>query len=54
MAGSTLKEGTGLLDGWLHIEGRDIFIELPTWIGLLDDWLHVEGRGLFTEWLAPR
>ena len=23
MAGSTLKEGIGLLDGWLHIEGRD-------------------------------
>ena len=25
MDGSTLKEGTDLLDYWLHIEGRDSF-----------------------------
>ena len=25
MAGSTLKEGASLLDGWLHIEGRGRF-----------------------------
>ena len=25
MDGSTLKEGEGLLDGWLHIEGKDRF-----------------------------
>ena len=25
MAGSTLKEETGVLNGWLHIEGRDRF-----------------------------
>ena len=46
MAGSTLKKekGTGLLDGWLHIEGRDI--------GLLDGWLHIEGRDrLLDGWL---
>ena len=33
MAGYTLKEGEGLLDGWLHIEDGT---------GLLDDWLHIE------------
>ena len=27
MAGSTLKEGEGLLDGWLNIEGRDMCSE---------------------------
>ena len=27
MAGKTLKEGTCLMDGWLHIEGKDMCTE---------------------------
>ena len=48
MAGSTFKEGAGLLDGWLHIEGRGIYwmagTTLKEWTGLLDGWLYIEGR----------
>ena len=44
MAGSTLKEGIGLLDDWLHIKEGAY---------LLNGWLHVEGRDRFTGWLAP-
>ena len=43
MAGSTLKKGTCLQDGWLHIEARDRFTGV----------LRIEGRDRFTGWLAP-
>ena len=55
MAGYTLKEVTCVLNGWLHIEGRDRFsgwhIEGRTCV--VNGWLHIEGTGTFTRWLAP-
>ena len=66
MVGYTLKEGEGLLDGWLHIEqvywmagsieeGQIYWIIgsiLKEGTALLDGWLHIEGRDRFTGWLA--
>ena len=48
MAGSTLKEGTGELNGWLQIEGRGRFYWMDgstfkEGAGLLDDRLYIEG-----------
>ena len=54
MAGSTLKKGTCLQDGWLHIEGRGFTGVLHItvyWMAgstLKDGWLQIEGRGRFT------
>ena len=46
MAGSTLKEGVGLLDGWLHIEARGRFTGCTLKEGtcVVNGWLHIEGR----------
>ena len=43
MAGSTLKEGTGVLDGWIHIEERDMFT----------GWLAPHLRKGQVYWSAP-
>ena len=57
MAGSTLKEGIGLLDGWLYIEGRHRCTE---WLAPYRRKGHVywmdgstlkEGAGLLDGWL---
>ena len=57
MAGSTLKEGICLLDGWLHIEGRDRYTE---WLAphrrkgnvyWMDGSTLKEGIGLLAGWL---
>ena len=51
MASSTLKEEAGLLDGWLHIEGRVYWMggsTLKEGACLLDGWFNIERRGRFT------
>ena len=57
MAGYTLKEGTGLLDAWLHIEGGGIF---TGWLAPHRRKVKVysmagstlkEGEGLLDGWL---